>query len=167
MSDEITTISIGKVKIGLIGLNAIVEQVRAKNLTDDEEIKQQLLKMVKQKNYVPSSREADYAQALLRYYKKSLGIPVKDEAPEGLEILVLGPGCYACDKLMEDMKTVLAELNIAADLEHVRDKKEIGRFGMVGTPALVINRKVVLSGRTLPRTQLKKLVEQKVKSFLQ
>ncbi|UCE08694.1 MAG: thioredoxin family protein [bacterium] len=78
-----------------------------------------------------------------------------------MEILVLGPGCYSCDKLMEDMKAVLAELNIAADLEHVRDKKEIGRFGMVGTPALVINRKVVLSGRTLPRNQLKKLIEGK------
>lgn len=162
MSEEVTTISIGGMKIGLIGLDGVIEQIKEMNLTDDDEIKQHLLEKVGEQNYIPASREQDYASALLRHYKKTLGLTV-EEALHGLEILVLGPGCYACDKLMEDMKAVLAGLNIAADLEHVRDKKEIGRFGMVGTPALVINRKVVLSGRTLPRNQLKKLIQEKLK----
>lgn len=163
MSEEITKVAIKGQRIGLIGLSDIFEEVKALKLKDDNSIKELLLQKAKSQNYVPSSAEDDYGNALLREYKKALGIAVEEEEPEGTEILVLGPGCYACDKLMEDMKAVLAELNIAADLEHVRDKKEIGRFGMVGTPSLVINRKVVLSGRTLPRNQLKKMLEEKLK----
>lgn len=165
MSEQIIMVSIEGMKVGLIGLEGAIEQVKEMNLADDEEIKAQLLEKVKAQNYVPSSREEDYARALLRQYKKTLGIPIEEEVPAGLEILVLGPGCYACDKLMEDMKAMLAELNIAVNLKHVRDKKEIGRFGVVGTPALVINRKVVLVGRTLLRNQLKKLIEEKLKFF--
>ncbi len=163
MSGEITKVTIRGNKIGLMGLSDIFDEVKAMKLKDDDSIKKQLLQKLKSQNYVPPSAEEDYTKAIFREYKKALGIEVEEEEPEGLEILVLGPGCYACDKLMEDMKAVLAELNIAADLEHVHDKKEIGRFGMVGTPSLVINRKVVLSGRTLPRNQLKKMLEEKLK----
>lgn len=160
MSDDISMVTIGGIRVGLIGLTNIMEEVKALELTLDMEIQNALLEKVKSQNYVPPSREQDYGRALLNIYKKSLGLPVdEEEESTGLVIRILGPGCYACDKLMEDTKVILAELNIAADVEHVRDKKEIGRYGMVGTPALIINKKVVLSGRTLPRSQLKKLFE--------
>lgn len=161
MANDISMINIGGMKIGLVGLTHVIEEIKALGIMDDKKLKNILFEKIKSQNYVPSSREEDYAKALLKEYKKSIGLPVKEEETTctGLVIRILGPGCYACDKLMEDMKAVLAELNISADLEHVRDKKEIGRYGMIGTPTLIINKKVVLSGRTLPRSQLKKLIE--------
>ena len=165
MSDEITMVYVGGIKIGLIGLSDIFEEVKAMNYTDEAEIKNHLIEKVKSQNYVPSFREEDYASAVLRKYKKSIGLPVEniEEKASVLTIRVLGPGCYACEKLEQDVKTILAELNIAANVEHVRDINEIAGYGMVGTPSLVINEKVVLSGRTLPQSQLKKILTEQLK----
>ena len=49
---------------------------------------------------------------------------------------------------------VMAEINLMADIEHVRDIKEIGKYGVMGTPALIINGKVKSVGRVPPRTKL-------------
>ena len=51
--------------------------------------------------------------------------------------------------------TVMTELNIPADLDHVRDIKEIACYGVMGNPALVINGKVVAAGRVPSKNQLK------------
>ncbi|NIR50878.1 thioredoxin family protein [candidate division KSB1 bacterium] len=77
-----------------------------------------------------------------------------------MEIRVLGPSCRACDKVYRDTKTVLAELGKAADLEHIRDLKEIGRYGMMATPALIVNGKVKSSGKIPSKKQLKKWLEE-------
>jgi len=50
---------------------------------------------------------------------------------------------------------VLAEMSLSADLEHVRDIKEIGRYGVMGTPALVINGKVVCVGTVPAKEKIK------------
>jgi len=50
---------------------------------------------------------------------------------------------------------VLSELNMSADLDHVRDVKEIACYGVMGNPALVINGKVVAVGRVPSKNQLK------------
>jgi len=165
MSNEITMLYFGGLKIGLVGLSDIFEGVKAMNLTNEAEIKNHLLEKVKSQNYVPSSKDEDYASAVLREYKKSIGLPVEnvEEKNSVLTIRVLGPGCYACEKLEQDIKAILAEFNIAADVEHVRDINEIAGYGMVGTPSLVINEKVVLSGRTLPQSQLKKILTEQLK----
>lgn len=49
---------------------------------------------------------------------------------------------------------VMAEMNLAGDIEHVTDISEIGRYGVMGTPALVINGKVKSVGRVPPRTKM-------------
>ncbi len=165
MSDEITMVYVGGIKIGLIALSDIFEEVKSMNHSDEAEIKNHLLEKVKSQNYVLSSKEQDYASAVLREYKKSIGLPVEniEEKASMLTIRVLGPGCYACEKLEQDIRAILAELKIAADVEHVRDINEIAGYGMVGTPSLVINEKVVLSGRTLPRSQLKTMLAKQLK----
>ncbi len=98
--------------------------------------------------------------ALLKEYKKFLGEEVEENHASGLEIRVLGPSCRACDKVYRDTKTVLAELGKAADLEHIRDLKEIGRYGMMATPALIVNGKVKSSGKIPSKKQLKKWLEE-------
>jgi protein-disulfide isomerase len=49
---------------------------------------------------------------------------------------------------------VLAEMDLSADLEHVRDIKEIGRYGVMGTPALIINGRVKCVGSVPPRDKI-------------
>jgi hypothetical protein len=50
---------------------------------------------------------------------------------------------------------LLAELQIKADLEHVRDPSQIGTYGVMAMPALVINDKVMAAGKVPPKNTLK------------
>lgn len=77
-----------------------------------------------------------------------------------MDIKVLGPGCQKC-KIMEK-KTIdaVAELNLDATIEKVEDIMKIMKFGVMATPALVINGKVVFSGRIPSEKELKQLLTQ-------
>ena len=165
MSEEVTMVSIGGMKIGLIGLSEIFETLQPMNLSDESELKNQLLEQVRVQNYVPDSRIDDYARALLQQYKKFAGLPVEPvvEKPAFPTMKILGTGCAACETMEKDVRAILAELNIAADVDHVRDIKKIAEYGMVRTPSLVINDQIILNGRSLPKSQLKKLLEEKLK----
>ena len=74
------------------------------------------------------------------------------------EIKVLGPGCSRCDQLTRDVMAVAAALNLQADVGHVTDVVEIGKYGVMGTPALVINGRVAAVGIVPPRHKLKQLL---------
>jgi hypothetical protein len=56
-------------------------------------------------------------------------------------------------------KLAVTEMDLAADLEHVTDIDEIGSYGVMGTPALVINREVKAVGSIPPKTKLKKWLQ--------
>ncbi|KPK70029.1 hypothetical protein AMJ82_04205 [candidate division TA06 bacterium SM23_40] len=56
-----------------------------------------------------------------------------------MEIRVLGPGCPPCDMLMQRTMAVLSELGIRADIRHVTDIAAIADYGVVSTPALIID----------------------------
>jgi small redox-active disulfide protein 2 len=96
-----------------------------------------------------------YEAAFFREYKKFIGEPMPEDPSGPIQIKVLGPGCPSCDKLEQDLMAVMAELNLPADLDHVRDVKEIACYGVMGNPALVINGKVVAVGRVPSKSQLK------------
>jgi len=66
-----------------------------------------------------------------------------------MEILVLGTGCENCKKLYETTKKALVELGVNADVKKVEDIAEIMKYTM-NTPALVVNGKLVHSGKPLP-----------------
>jgi hypothetical protein len=97
------------------------------------------LERLAKRNYIPKGVAARYQEAFLREYKRHIGASTADAPAEGLEIKVLGPGCPQCERLEQEVMTVLAESGIAAELTHVRDPAEIGRYGVMGTPALVVN----------------------------
>ena len=164
MSEEVSTVNIGGHKIGLMGLSEVFENVKQKNFSHDSELKKQLLEQVRVQNYVPDSMVDDYALALLREYKKFAGLPVETvvEASTFPFIRILGPGCTACETMEKDVKAILTELNIAADVDHIRDVNQIAEYGMVRTPSLIINDEIVLNGRSLPKSQLKKMIEEKL-----
>ncbi|MBC8458518.1 MAG: thioredoxin family protein [Deltaproteobacteria bacterium] len=77
-----------------------------------------------------------------------------------MQIKVLGPGCVQCDRLEQELMLVMAEAGILADIEHVRDIKEIGRYGVMGTPALLINGQVKSVGKVPPKNKLKEWLKE-------
>lgn len=162
MHEDIGKIIVGNVQIGISGLSNIIDEIKAMGFSDEAKLRLHLLEKAKVNNYVPPSKENEYADALLKFYKKSIGIQVETDSAEGFAFYILGPGCPACDQLERDTKSILAELNVAANVEHIRDVNEIAGFGFIRTPALVINRKVILSGRTLPKIQLKKIIAEEI-----
>jgi small redox-active disulfide protein 2 len=153
--DEVTRIRINKQSIGIIGLKRVMNEM-AQEYADrpDAEVQAELVKRISEKNYIPAPAKEDYGKALLREFNKFLGRPYEEHASEELEIKVLGPGCARCDSLEREIMEVLAEMDMSADLEHVRDVKEIGRYGVMGTPALIINGKVKCIGSVPPREKI-------------
>lgn len=75
-----------------------------------------------------------------------------------MEIKVLGSGCTKCKTLEKLTREAVAETGITAEIEKVEDILKIMAFGVMSTPALVINQKVVLSGRIPSATELKDLL---------
>ncbi len=64
-----------------------------------------------------------------------------------MEIKILGVGCSKCDKLEKNLIKALEELNIDATIEKVADLKEIVAYGVMTTPALVIDDEVKIVGK--------------------
>jgi len=154
--NDVTQIKVGKHSAGIIGLKPVLESVAAgcRGMPDDD-IKAELVKRLSKKNYISNNAKALYGQAFMREYKKFVGEPFEDPDGGGLEIKVLGPGCPQCDKLEQDLMAVMAELDIAAGLEHVRDITGIASYGVMGTPGLIINGEVKAVGSVPPKNKLK------------
>jgi small redox-active disulfide protein 2 len=62
-------------------------------------------------------------------------------------IEVLGPGCNNCQKLEANAREAVAEAGIEAEIRHVTDYAEIAQRGVMNTPGLVIDGRVVSVGR--------------------
>ncbi len=64
-----------------------------------------------------------------------------------LSIKVLGPGCANCRKLEEIAREAVASLGVEAEISKVTDMQQIIAYDVLKTPGLVINEKLVSSGR--------------------
>ncbi len=64
-----------------------------------------------------------------------------------LSIKVLGPGCNNCHKVEANAKEAVQQLGVEANIEKVTDYAEFARYGLLYTPGLVINEKLVAGGR--------------------
>ncbi len=76
-----------------------------------------------------------------------------------MEVKILGTGCSNCKTLEKLVINTLAEMNYAAEVEKVEDIQKIMAYGIMRTPGLVINGKVVLSGRMPSQKELKEIIE--------
>ena len=68
---------------------------------------------------------------------------------EGASVKVLGSGCAKCNALELAAKTALEQLGMDATIEHVTDFAKIASYGVMSTPALVVDGKVVSYGKAL------------------
>jgi small redox-active disulfide protein 2 len=64
-----------------------------------------------------------------------------------MKIEVLGMGCAKCKTLYEAVKTAVCEKGVEAEIVKVEDMPSIMKYGVMSTPALVIDGKVVFSGK--------------------
>ena len=74
------------------------------------------------------------------------------------EIKILGPGCAKCKTLDKLTREVVEKNGINANITKVEDIMEIMKYGVMSTPALVIDEKVVLKGRVPSSDELKQLL---------
>jgi small redox-active disulfide protein 2 len=75
------------------------------------------------------------------------------------EIKVLGPGCPKCELLYENVVKALDELGIPADLVKIKDFMQIAAHGVLTTPGLVIDGKLVSQGKGLSVEEIKELLK--------
>ena len=162
--DEFTQIKVDKQSVGIIGLNRVMEEMTDEyGERPDSVIQVELLNRLSRKNYIPERAKESYGKAFLREFKRLLGRPYDEEPSGALEIKVLGPGCAQCDGLERSVMEVMAEMDLAGDLEHVRNIKEIGKYGVMGTPALIINGTVKAVGSVPPKNRIKRWLEEAIR----
>lgn len=77
-----------------------------------------------------------------------------------MEIRILGTGCPRCNEVEKRTMNALAELSVAADVQKVKEIKEIAKYGILGTPGLVINGKLKSSGRIPSLEEIKAWIQE-------
>lgn len=74
-------------------------------------------------------------------------------------VKVLGSGCPKCRALEDAARAALAELGMDTAIDHVTDFSQIAAYGVMATPALVVDGKVVSCGRVLKKGEAKTILQ--------
>ncbi|MBD9090067.1 MAG: thioredoxin family protein [Oscillospiraceae bacterium] len=74
-------------------------------------------------------------------------------------VKVLGSGCAKCHALEDATRAALAELHMETTIDHVTDFSQIATYGVMTTPALVVDDKVVSYGKVLKKDEAKALIQ--------
>lgn len=74
-------------------------------------------------------------------------------------VKVLGSGCAKCNALEQAVGEALAELGMETTIDHVTDFTQIAAYGVITTPALVVDGKVVSYGKVLKKDEAKALIQ--------
>ncbi len=75
-----------------------------------------------------------------------------------MKIQVCGPGCARCHLTEKNVIDACAALDLAADVSHVFDVKQFAKLGVMMTPAVLVNGKIVVSGKIPSVDELKKIL---------
>jgi small redox-active disulfide protein 2 len=78
-----------------------------------------------------------------------------------MDIKILGSGCAKCGKLEAAARAAIDELGVQAEFDHVTDPAEVASWGVMATPALVVDDEVVLSGRVPSTEDVKDLLAER------
>ncbi len=76
-----------------------------------------------------------------------------------IQIEILGTGCKKCQQLEANAKEAVANLNLTAEVSHITDPIEIAKRGVMSTPAMTINGKVVVKGQVVSSAQIQPLLQ--------
>ncbi len=78
---------------------------------------------------------------------------------EGATVKILGSGCAKCNQLQEATKAALQQLGMDTEIDHVTDFSQIATYGVMTTPALVVDGKVVSYGKVLKTEKVVKILQ--------
>jgi small redox-active disulfide protein 2 len=76
-----------------------------------------------------------------------------------MKIEILGMGCYRCKQLYENARQALKDAGIEAEVEKVENIEKITDYGVLATPALVVDGAVKSEGRILSSEEIEKLIK--------
>jgi small redox-active disulfide protein 2 len=79
-----------------------------------------------------------------------------------MEIRILGTGCARCNELEKRTINALSELQVAADVQKVKDIAKFADYGVFAPPGLVINNKVKASGRLPLPAEIKAWIQEEL-----
>lgn len=78
-----------------------------------------------------------------------------------MDIKILGSGCANCRNLEAATRRALEDLGLVPEIDHVTDPAEIAAWGVMSTPALVVDDEVVISGRVPSQAQIAGLLQER------
>ena len=84
----------------------------------------------------------------------------EDMKKSGAGIKILGSGCAKCNELEAATRAALAELGMDSAVDHVTDFTQIAAYGVMSTPALVVDGKVVSCGKVLKKEEAMRLIRE-------
>jgi len=88
----------------------------------------------------------------------SSGCRPAESGDTGRTIKILGGGCAKCNQLEEVAKAAMIELGLTPEVDHITDFSQIAAYGVMTTPALVVNDRVVCYGRVPGKDEVKDLI---------
>ena len=75
-----------------------------------------------------------------------------------IKVEIMGSGCQKCRQLEENARSAIASLGIEAEVQHITDQIEIAKRGVMSTPALAVNGKIVSKGKVISPEQIQPLL---------
>ena len=78
---------------------------------------------------------------------------------EGASVKILGSGCAKCNQLESATREALGQLGMDPAIDHVTDFSQIAAYGVMSTPALVVDGKVVSYGKVLKTEEVVKILQ--------
>ncbi len=77
-----------------------------------------------------------------------------------MKIKVLGPGCMNCQTLEKRTKAAVKNMNVEAEIEKVTDMQQITSYGIMLTPGLIVDDKIVVQGKVPTVEQIQDILKQ-------
>ena len=76
-----------------------------------------------------------------------------------INVKVLGGGCSKCETLLANTKEAVAKIGVEAEVEYITDFAVIAGYGIMSTPALIVDEKIVSMGKVLKSSEIEKFLQ--------
>ena len=96
---------------------------------------------------------------MFEFFKKNVKNQSRPQSKSGItSVKVLGAGCKTCHKQFENAKQAVKAMGLSVEVEYITDMQKVMEYGVMSMPVVVVNEKVVSSGRLLKADDIVKLL---------
>jgi len=156
---NITIVKFKGIGTALKGVYTVFAEAQKQDLKEDGLV-EFLLEGIKKINNLTKKDEDRLKEVLpLKYERFKKGEPDKEEDNKAkVDIKLLGSGTGNYLDLEKEAMAAVIELDVNGPFLQIRDPERISEYGMIPMPALVINGKIVSSGRVVKKDEIKKMI---------